>query len=83
MSLHISSMQITLDRKFEAVDCVTCFRAVKLRPLTLQQNINENLTYQTKRNHLMKVTLKSPQNSYVRQGAFVLHSKHGEGEVSS
>ena len=47
----------TLDRKFEAVGCVTCFITVKLRPLTLQQNINENLAYQTVRKYLMKVAL--------------------------
>ena len=36
---------------------MSCFITVKLRPLTLQQNINENLTYQTVRKHLIKVAL--------------------------
>ena len=52
-----NSLHITLDRKFEAVGCVTCFITVKLRPLTLQQNINENLAQQTVRKYLMKVAL--------------------------
>jgi len=36
---------------------VSCFITVKLWPLTLQQNINENLTYQTVRKPLIKVAL--------------------------
>ena len=49
--------QNPLDGKFEAVGCVTCFIKVKLQPLTMQQNINENLAYKTVRKYLMKVAL--------------------------
>merc|ERR1712029_1330239 len=56
-SALVPIVQGTLGRKFEAGGCVSCIITVKLRPLTLQQNINENLTYQTVRKHLIKVAL--------------------------